>query len=117
MGRGNNWVIAAIVVRLPFLSRPVALPVLARLLHKDLKPAPASRLTLARQMTAALARPDLWFRVGADLGDRNPTISLGSGPDRRAMPSDLRWRLAVSGLLASGVTPLSHTTKVPFIER
>ena len=47
--------IAAIVVRLPFCTRPVALPVLARLVHKDLTPAPASRLMLARQMTAALA--------------------------------------------------------------
>jgi hypothetical protein len=55
VGRGNNWVIAAIVVRLAFLTRPVALPVLARLVHKDIKPAPASRLILARQMTAALA--------------------------------------------------------------
>jgi len=27
-GRGNNWVIAAIVADLPFCSRPVALPVL-----------------------------------------------------------------------------------------
>jgi DDE superfamily endonuclease len=56
VGLGNNWVIAAIVVTLPFCSRPVALPVLARLVHKDIKPAPASRLVLARQMTAALAR-------------------------------------------------------------
>lgn len=54
VGPGNNWVIAAIV-RLAFCSRPVALPVLARLVHKDLKPAPASRLALALQMTAALA--------------------------------------------------------------
>jgi hypothetical protein len=56
VGLGNNWVIAAIVVRLPFCSRPVALPVLAKLVHKDITPAPASRLVLARQMTAALAR-------------------------------------------------------------
>jgi hypothetical protein len=33
-GRGNNWVMAAIVVRLPFTSRPVALPVLAKLVVK-----------------------------------------------------------------------------------
>ena len=59
VGLGNNWVIAAIVVTLPFLSRPVALPVAARLVHKDIKPAPASRLVLARQMTAALARARL----------------------------------------------------------
>jgi hypothetical protein len=56
VGLGNNWVIAAIVVRLPFCSRPVALPVLAKLVHKDITPAPASRLVLARQITAALAR-------------------------------------------------------------
>jgi hypothetical protein len=30
-GYGNNWVIAAIIVRLPFLDRPAAIPVLARL--------------------------------------------------------------------------------------
>ena len=48
--------IAAIIVTVPFLSRPVALPVRARPVHKDIKPAPASRLVLARQMTAALAR-------------------------------------------------------------
>jgi len=42
-GLGNNWVIAAIVVRLPFCSRPMAPPALARLVHKDIKPAPASR--------------------------------------------------------------------------
>src|SRR6266567_42909 len=33
-GRGNNWVVAAIVVTLPFLDRPVALPVLAKLVVK-----------------------------------------------------------------------------------
>ena len=31
LGFGNNWVVAAIVVMLPWLSRPVALPVLATL--------------------------------------------------------------------------------------
>src|SRR6266699_6583827 len=33
-GRGNNWVVAAIVVTLPFLDRPVAMPVLAKLVVK-----------------------------------------------------------------------------------
>jgi hypothetical protein len=31
IGFGNCWVVAGIVVQLPFLSRPVCLPVLARL--------------------------------------------------------------------------------------
>lgn len=68
VGLGNNWVIAAIVVRLPFCSRPVALPVLAKLVHKDFKPAPASRLALARQMAAALAAalPSRQIHVVAD---------------------------------------------------
>ena len=52
-GRGNNWVIAAIVVDLPFCSRPVALPVLAKLVVKGTTS--ASRLWLARRMAEALA--------------------------------------------------------------
>jgi len=48
-------VIAAIVVALPFVSRPVALPAAARLVHQDITPAPASRLVLARQMICGLA--------------------------------------------------------------
>ena len=53
IGRGNNWVIAAIVVRLPFISRPVALPVLAKLMVKGTNS--ASRLWLARHMVRMLA--------------------------------------------------------------
>jgi hypothetical protein len=33
-GRGNNWVVLAIIVRLPFCDRPVALPALAKLVVK-----------------------------------------------------------------------------------
>jgi hypothetical protein len=36
-GRGNNWVIAAIVVRLPMISRPATMPVLAKLSSKTAK--------------------------------------------------------------------------------
>ena len=32
-GYGNNWVIAAVVVRLPMISRPVAIPALAKLVE------------------------------------------------------------------------------------
>jgi DDE superfamily endonuclease len=52
-GYGNNWVIAAIVVKLPMVNRPVALPVLAKLVVKDTNS--ASRLWLARRMAQALA--------------------------------------------------------------
>ena len=85
VGLGNNWVIAAIVVTLPVLSRPVALPVLARLVHKDLKPAPASRLVLARQMTAALAAalPDRQIHVVAD--------AAYAGKELRRLPAAVTW--------------------------
>jgi hypothetical protein len=35
---GNNWVVAAVVVRLPALGRPVAIAVLARLVIKGTSP-------------------------------------------------------------------------------
>jgi hypothetical protein len=85
VGLGNNWVIAAVVVRLPFCSRPVALPVLARLVHKDLRPAPASRLVLARQMTAALARalPGRDLHVVAD--------AAYAGKELARLPAAVTW--------------------------
>jgi hypothetical protein len=52
-GYGNNWVIAAVVVRLPMISRPVAISVLAKLVIKDTSS--ASRLWLARRMAGAIA--------------------------------------------------------------
>ena len=85
VGLGNNWVIAAIVVRLPFCSRPVALPVLAKLVHKDITPAPASRLVLARQMTAALARvlPGRHIHVVAD--------AAYAGKELARLPDTVTW--------------------------
>jgi DDE superfamily endonuclease len=78
-------VIAAIVVRLPFVSRPVALPILARLVHKDIAPAPASRLVLARQMIAALARalPSRDLHVVAD--------AAYAGKELRRLPGQVTW--------------------------
>jgi DDE superfamily endonuclease len=52
-GYGNNWVVAAVVVKLPALRRPVAIPVLAKLVIKDTSS--ASRLWLARGMAEAIA--------------------------------------------------------------
>jgi hypothetical protein len=86
VGLGNNWVIAAIVIPgLPFLSRPVALPVAAKLVHKDLKPAPASRLVLARQMAAALAAalPGRPIHVVAD--------AAYAGRELRRLPEAVTW--------------------------
>ena len=49
---GNTWVVAAIVVRLPFCSSPVALPVLFRLWRGK---GTASQVELAAQMVKVLA--------------------------------------------------------------
>lgn len=85
VGLGNNRVIAAIVVRLPFLARPVALPVPGRLVHKDLQPAPASRLIQARQMVSALA---------AALPGRLIHVVAGAacaGKELRRLPGTVTW--------------------------
>jgi hypothetical protein len=52
LGFGNNWVVAAIVVTLPFCTRPVALPVLATLAVKG---GERSKPDLARDLVDALA--------------------------------------------------------------
>ena len=65
-GYGNNWVIAAIVVKLPAVRRPVAIPVLAKLVIKNTNS--ASRLWLARRVTQMLAEamPGRAIHVVAD---------------------------------------------------
>ena len=51
LGFGNNWVVVAMVVTLPFLSRPVALPVLATLAVKGGR----SKPDLARDLVDLIA--------------------------------------------------------------
>ncbi len=53
LGRGNWWVIVGIVVRLPFCSHPVCLPILFRLWAGK---GTASPVQLARQMLAVLRK-------------------------------------------------------------
>jgi hypothetical protein len=64
VGFGNNWVVVAIVVTLPFLSRPVALPVLAALAVKG----GPSKPDLARDLVDAIAErfPDRDVHIVAD---------------------------------------------------
>lgn len=64
LGFGNNWVVAAIIVTLPFLSRPVALPVLAALAVKGGRSTP----DLARDLLDAIAErfPDRAIHLVAD---------------------------------------------------
>jgi hypothetical protein len=51
LSRGNTFVVAAVVVALPFLDRPVALPVLARLWRKG----GPTKTVLARELVEVIA--------------------------------------------------------------
>lgn len=83
VGYGNNWVIAAIVVRLPFLDRPVALPVGFALIRKGSDD--ASRLQAARRLIEALAvaLPGRRIDVVAD--------SAYAGKALRGLPAAVTW--------------------------
>jgi hypothetical protein len=65
LGRGNRWVIAGIVVTLPFCSRPVCLPVLFRLWRGKGTASPAQ---LAGELLGLLAK-ELTGRVIHAVGD------------------------------------------------
>jgi hypothetical protein len=82
-GRGNNWVVLAVIVRLPCCTRPVALPVLAKLVVKGTQS--ASRLWLARRMTGMLAAalPGRDIRAVAD--------SAYAGEELRKLGTNVTW--------------------------
>jgi SRSO17 transposase len=78
LGFGNNWVVMAIVVTLPLLSRPVALPVLAALAVKG----GASKPDLARDLVDLIAErfPDRDIHIVADAAyGCGAFIGLGDG--------------------------------------
>ena len=82
-GYGNNWVILAIVVRLAFLNRPIALPVGFALVVKNSDD--SSRLVLARRLVEALvlALPGRRIEVVAD--------SAYAGKVLRQLPDSVTW--------------------------
>ena len=82
-GYGNNWVVLGIVVRLRFTSRPVAVPVMAKLVIKGTNS--KSRLWLAGQMAGKLAcaLPGRAVRVVAD--------SAYAGGELRDLPAGVSW--------------------------
>ena len=82
-GYGNNWVFLGIVVRLRFMSRPVAVPVMAKLVIKGSNS--RSRLWLARRMAERLAAalPGRQIRVVAD--------SAYAGGELKGLPAGISW--------------------------
>jgi hypothetical protein len=82
-GFGNNWVVLAVCVRLPFMSRPVAVPVMAKLVIKGTTS--ASRLWLARRMVTRLA---------AELPGRRISVTADSayaGEELKQLPGGVTW--------------------------
>ena len=82
-GYGNNWVVLAVRVRLPMISRPVAVPVMAKLVIKGTNS--ASRLWLARRMATRLAAelPGRKVHVTAD--------SAYAGDELKQLPDGVTW--------------------------
>jgi hypothetical protein len=82
-GYGNNWVVAAVVVRLPAVSRPVAIPVLAKLVIKGTSS--ASRLWVGRRMAQMLADALPGRRIHVVAG------SAYAGGELKKLPPRVTW--------------------------
>jgi hypothetical protein len=91
IGFGNCWVVAGVVVQLRFLSRPVCLPVLARLW----RPRRTGKLAYAREMAELIAarHPD---RIVHVVGD-----AAYVGEHLRGLGTQITWtsRLKVTSVL------------------
>jgi DDE superfamily endonuclease len=95
LGHGNNWVVVAIIVTLPFVSRPVALPVLAALVVKGGR----SKPDLARDLVDLIAErfADREVHVVADAAyGCGAFMGLGEGMTMttRARANGVFYRLA-----------------------
>jgi hypothetical protein len=102
-GFGNNWVVLAVRVRLPVISRPVAIPVMAKLVIKGTMS--SSRLWLARRMTERLARelPGRRIHVTAD--------SAYAGEELKHLPPGVTWTTRLRANAALYGLPPARTGK------
>jgi len=83
VGFGNNWVVVGIIVTLPFMTRPVCLPVMAKLVVK--RTTSASRLRLAARAARQLAEalPGRTIHVVAD--------AAYAGKELAGLPKNVTW--------------------------
>jgi len=97
IGFGNCWVVAGVVVTVPFLSRPVCLPVLARLWH----PRRTGKLAHARAMVELVAARYPDRKVHA-VGD-----AAYVGDHLRGLARQITWtsRLKVTSVLHALAPP------------
>lgn len=130
-GFGNNWVVVGLLVPLPFLARPVCLPVLARLWRPK---ASASKVELARELVGLLltAFPHREFHLVGDAAyhgkalrdlparctwtcrmQRNGVLYAPAPPPtgRRGRPAVKGQRLGTPGELAAGADFTEHTVE------
>jgi hypothetical protein len=105
IGFGNCWVVAGIVVHLPFCSRPVCLPVLARLW----RPRRTGKLAHAREMAELIAarHPDRTVHVVGD--------AAYVGEHLRGLGDQLTWtsRLKVTSVLHALAPPRTGKSERP----
>jgi DDE superfamily endonuclease len=102
-GYGNNWVVLAVRVSLPMISRPVAVPVMAKLVIKDTNS--ASRLWLARRMVTRLA---------AELPGRQVSVTADSayaGEELKQLPDGVTWTTRLRANAALHDLPPERTGK------
>ena len=102
-GYGNNWVIAAIIVRLPFLDRPTALPVLAKLVVKGTNS--KSRLWLAARMAHMIADAFAGRQTGV-VAD-----SAYAGAELNKLPAQITWTTRLRKDAALCALPPQRTGK------
>ncbi len=102
-GYGNNWVVLAVRVWLPMTSRPVAIPVMTKLVIKDTTS--SSRLWLARRMVTRLAAelPGREINVTAD--------SAYAGEELRQLPDGVTWTTRLRANAALYDLPPARTGK------
>jgi DDE superfamily endonuclease len=110
---GNCWVIAGLIVSLPFLDRPVCLPVLARLWRTD----GPTKQVMAGQLVTALAAAvpgrtvhvvaDTWYAGvdGAPGAARAGTRARGGVPAGVSLTSRLRANAVLTGIAAPDPRP------------
>src|SRR6266581_1513667 len=102
-GFGNNWVVLAVRVRLPMISRPVAVPVMAKLVIKGTTS--ASRLWLARRMVT---------RRAAELPGRQVHVTADSayaGEELKQLPGGVTWTTRLRSNAALHGLPPERTGK------
>jgi hypothetical protein len=110
---GNCWVIAGLIVSLPFLDRPVCLPVLARLWRTG----GPTKQVIAGQLVTALAAAlpgrvvhvvaDAWYAGvdGAPGAARAGTRARGGVPAGVSLTSRLRANAVLTGIAAPDPRP------------